>query len=94
MRVMSGNADIGGGEEYSSLGSFPIINLSLVHTVMEEKNGKIIPVCLDIKNQVIRSVLFHDTHFQSDKLLILLFGTNLKFLNNVQLQRLACGRIL
>lgn len=75
---MLGNAGIAGGEEYRPLGSFPIINSSLLHTVIEENNGKIIPVCLDIKNQIICSMPFHDIHLQSNKLLIFLFGTNLK----------------
>lgn len=51
---MSGNADMGVVEEYSPLSSFSIINLSLVHTVIEEQKGEIISVCLDMKNQIIQ----------------------------------------
>lgn len=38
---MSGNANIGGCEEYSLLGAFPVINISLLaHAVTEGKNGQ------------------------------------------------------
>lgn len=37
---MPGNADIGGCEEYSLLGAFPVINISLAHAVTEGKSGQ------------------------------------------------------
>lgn len=81
---MSGYADTGDGGEYSRLFILSTYPWSMI------KNGrkKVTLVCLGIKNEIIHSMPFCDTYLKNRRFLIFLFGTNLKFLNSIRLQKL------